>query len=88
MSNTDRQIELELWMEERKLTAQTLATAMGVSRQFVSKMLDRETIPAKRYRQLLLYGIPKELLPPPFDGTFGRPRKILSIQPEAMAAHA
>ena len=78
-SETPRAIELQLWMEERKLTYQTLADAAGVSRQFMAAMLARDTMPDKRHRQLLLYGVPADLLPQPFTGAFGRPRKRVPL---------
>ena len=65
MSNEKRQAELALWMEERHITIQSLADALGVSRPFVSAMLNRETIPAKRHKQMLTLGFPGELLPEP-----------------------
>lgn len=74
MSNEERQAALALWLEERHITAQALADAMGVSRVFVTKMLSRETIPEKRHRQMVALGLPEELLPPIFKGPFGRPR--------------
>lgn len=74
-----RCIELELWLEERRLSYQLLADAAGVSRQFISLMLSRETMPDKRYRQMLLFGIPDHLLPRPFSGAFGRPRKRVPL---------
>lgn len=74
MSNEERQAALSLWLEERKITMQALATAMGVSRPFVSVMLQRDTIPLKRHTQLVTLGLPQELLPPPYTGPQGRPR--------------
>ncbi len=74
MSNEERQAALTLWLEERQITFQALADAMGVSRPFVTAMLNRDTIPAKRHKQLVALGIPEELLPPVFTGAYGRPR--------------
>lgn len=74
MSNEERNAALTLWLEERKISLQVLADAMGVSRPFVSVMLRRDTIPAKRHRQLVLLGLPADLLPQVFDGPTGRPR--------------
>lgn len=74
MSNEERQADLKLWLEERKISIQALADAMGVSRTFVSVMLQRETIPPKRHKQLVTLGLPEVLLPPPFTGAYGRPR--------------
>ena len=70
----ERRCALQLWMEERRWTAQWLADAMGVSRQFVKTMLGRETMPAKRHKQLMCLGVPEELLPPVYSGPMGRPR--------------
>lgn len=66
MSNEERQAALILWMEERHISIQALAEALGVSRPFASVMLNRETIPAKRHKQMLRLGFPPELLPPPY----------------------
>ena len=74
MSNEERQAALMLWLEENGVTLQAIAEAMGVSRAFVSVMLRRETVPAKRRRQLIVLGLPEELLPPAFEGSMGRPR--------------
>lgn len=85
MSNEERQAALTLWLEERKVTFQALADAMGVSRPFVKVMLlDRETIPAKRRKQLVTLGLPEELLPPAYTGPMGRPRST-PIFPGIMA---
>lgn len=74
MSNEERQAALTLWLEERHITMQAIADAMGVSRPFVRTMLlRRETIPLKRHKQLLALGLPEELLPPPYTGPLGRP---------------
>lgn len=67
MSIEERQAALKLWMEERHISNQALADALGVSRPFVSVMLARETMPAKRHKQMLLLGFPCELLPPPYQ---------------------
>ena len=74
MSNEERRAELALWMEERKITMSALSEAMGVTHAFVGKMLQRDTIPAKRRRQMIALGFPEDLLPPAFAGPFGRPR--------------
>lgn len=74
MSNEERRAELALWMEERRITVAALPEAMGVTHVFVSKMLQRDTIPAKRRKQMIALGFPEELLPPAFAGPFGRPR--------------
>lgn len=74
MSSEERQAALTLWLEERKITFQALADAMGVTRPFVRVMLQRETIPAKRHKQLVTLGVPEDLLPKPFTGSMGRPR--------------
>lgn len=66
MSNEERKAALTLWMEERHISIQALADAIGVSRAFVSVMLNRDTIPEKRHRQMLRLGFPLELLPPPY----------------------
>ena len=76
MSNEERQAALTLWLEEQRITLQALSDAMGVSRAFVSVMLRRETIPAKRHKQLVTLGLPEELLPTPFAGPMGRPRSL------------
>lgn len=68
-----RRCALQLWMEERRWTAQWLADAMGVSRQFVKAMLERDTMPAKRHKQMVRLGVPEELLPPVYTGPMGRP---------------
>lgn len=73
MSNEERQAALTLWLEERRITMQALADAIGVSRPFVGTMLRRDTIPLKRHKQLLALGLPEELLPPPYMGPLGRP---------------
>lgn len=67
MSKEERQAELKLWMEERHITNQSLADVLGVSRAFVWKMLSRDTMPAKRHKQMLLLGFPDELLPAPYQ---------------------
>ncbi len=74
MSNEERQAALMLWLEERQISYQALADVIGVSRPFIQKMLNHDTIPAKRHKQLVALGIPEELLPPPFTGVYGRPR--------------
>jgi len=73
MSNEERQAALRIWLEERQISLQTLADAMGVTRAFVSVMLRRDTIPARRHKQLVALGLPEDLLPPIFTGAFGRP---------------
>lgn len=89
MSNLEERLsELVLWMEERKITMQTLADAMGVSRAFVSTMLHRETMPAKRHRQLIILGFPDHVLPEPYNGPMGRPRKHILLQPQTTHAEA
>lgn len=67
MSNEERQAGLKLWMEERHITNQALADVLGVSRPFVCKMLSRETIPARRHKQMVSLGFPAELLPEPYQ---------------------
>lgn len=79
MSNEERRAALELWLEERRISRQRLADALGVSGSFVRVMLQRDTIPAKRHRQLVLLGIPEELLPPVFEGKPGRPRSFPAL---------
>lgn len=78
MSNDERRAALKLWLEERRVTWKALADAMGVSPVFVRVMLmERDTIPARRHKQMLTLGIPEELLPAPFAGAFGRPKRPL-----------
>lgn len=67
MSNEERRADLKLWMEERHISNQALADVLGVSRPFVCKMLSRDTIPAKRHKQMLMLGFPEELLPVPYQ---------------------
>lgn len=86
MSNEERLAALMLWLEEREISYQALADVMGVSRPFIQKMLHRDTIPAKRHKQLVALGIPEELLPSVFTGLYGRPpspRNFVDMMPRA-----
>lgn len=83
MSNEERFANLSVWLEERRLSFQSLADAMGCSRAFVSAMMRRETMPDRRWRQCLLLGLPEDFIPRPFEGSLGRPRKRVQLHSEA-----
>ena len=82
---------LKKWLKEHEVSQVWLAEYFHISQPAISKMLSGETMPKDRYNQLVLLGIPPDLLPIPHDKTKGRkrmePKWPNVIQPTPQASH-
>lgn len=78
IASTDltRQERLLIWLRRAGITNVDIARKIGVSSSMsVTRWFNAESIPTRRHRQLVDFGIPAELLPPALDITPGpRPR--------------
>lgn len=62
-----RQERLHLWMRRLGHTYKAWGRTVGVSGHALSKLCGQETMPVRRHEQLMELGVPRELLPSPFD---------------------
>ena len=77
MLNADRAAALRTWMDERDMTIRYVAEQLGVSMTLARRYLMLwETVPTHWHRQLVLLGIPPELLPRAENKKRGPSRKI------------
>lgn len=67
-----RSVRLQYWLVRRGLTQVAISKRMGVSKQAVFLMLNKDTIPTARHAQLVELGLPEELLPRAWDCPHGR----------------
>ena len=78
----DRVASLKAWMDEHNVTIRYVAEQLGVSMTLTRRYLVLcETIPTHWHRQLVLLGIPPELLPRAEDKKRGPSRKIPVLNP-------
>ena len=78
----DRVASLKAWMDEHNVTIRYVAEQLGVSMTLTRRYLVLcETIPTRWHRQLVLLGIPPELLPRAEDKKRGPSRKIPVLNP-------
>ena len=82
ITSTDltRQERLLIWLRRAGITHVDIAKKVGVSSSMsVARWFNAESIPTRRHRQLVDFGIPAELLPPALDINPGpRPKRELS----------
>lgn len=81
--NLTRQERLLIWLRRANITNAQVADALDVAAIAVTRWFRADSIPPRRHRQLVEFGIPAELLPPAVDKTPGPVRK--SRHPEIHA---
>ena len=81
MLDADRAAALRTWMDERDMTIRYVAEQLGVSMTLARRYLMLwDTVPTLWHRQLVLLGIPPELLPRAENKKRG-PSKIPVLNP-------
>lgn len=72
-----RQDMLSIWLKRQGKTQADIARALEVGEVSVSRWMKAKSIPVRRHEQLVKFGIPADLLPPPLDITPGPKRKVI-----------
>lgn len=84
MSNSERILELKMWMYRHNVTIRYVAEQLGVSETLARKYLVlSETVPTHWHNQLVQLGVPPEMLPRAEDKKRGPARKIPLLNPHS-----
>jgi hypothetical protein len=67
LTQLTRQELLRIWMLRNGITFTQLGHHLGITSNAVSKLCLQDTMPTRRHRALVSYGVPPDLLPLPVD---------------------
>lgn len=65
MNRLDRKIALQAWLMRKDVSHQTIADALGISRQRVSIYLGADNLTQSIWERFVKAGVPADLLPEP-----------------------
>lgn len=67
LTDLSREEKLLIWLLRNNKNWTSLGRAMGMTGAAASKLCRGKSMPTRRHAELVKYGVPKELLPPPLD---------------------
>lgn len=73
-----RQEALFIHLRRHESSFNEIGRKLGITASAARKLCNNETVPSRRYAQLLDIGIPQELLPKPYDFLSGEKRKHIA----------
>lgn len=81
-----RQAMLSAWLKQEGITQASIAQALEISEQSVSRWIRAQSLSSWRHSQLVSFGIPADLLPPVVDKAPGPKRTNSPVQRERFQA--